>query len=246
MSLPNSSSKSPIQQLTAFRSSSPALTPPRRWRGAPWSIECDATSSECFVVALFTLRNSGSRASVRCRSKPSIPITTSTETFDFVVRRIGANWLMLRSRFSMRARSASSGTRSTLFSRIRSANATCCTLSLISSSPRFSSRCCSTCLASTKQTTPSSRANALIVGSMRKVCATGAGSAIPVVSITIASRKSVPWRWRSASFLSTLTRSERTEQHTQPLSTSTISCSDANFVFAAISASSIPTSPNSF
>ena len=102
------------------------------------------------------------------------------------------------------------------------------------------------CLASTSVTMPSTRANALISGSTRKVCATGAGSAMPVVSMTMPSSLRSPAATRWASFFRILTRSDRTVQHTQPFSTSTISSSEANLLFFCTSASSIDVSPNSF
>merc|ERR1719399_1026247 len=85
----------------------------------------------------------------------------STETFERSHCRIGASLLMERSRFSTRFRS-SSETRSILFRRRRSAKATCSTASFSTPSPLSSSRCCSTCLASTSVTIPSRRASALV------------------------------------------------------------------------------------
>ena len=102
------------------------------------------------------------------------------------------------------------------------------------------------CFASTSVTTPSIRANFRIMGSTRKVCTTGDGSAIPVVSRMIPSRTSFPESIRLASLCSTLTRSVRTVQHMQPLSTSKISSPVWNLVFFAKSLSSIATAPNSF
>ena len=57
---------------------------------------------------------------------------------------------------------------------------------------------------------------------------------------------SAPLAVRAASFSSTATRSWRTEQHMQPLSTSTMSSSVLNLLFLASSLSSIAVSPNSF
>ena len=67
----------------------------------------------------------GSMVSVRSRSKPCILRTKPMSTCEFWQRWIGANSLIARSRPSMRWRSASFGTRSTLLRISRSANATC-------------------------------------------------------------------------------------------------------------------------
>ena len=87
---------------------------------------------------------------------------------------------------------------------------------------------------------PSSRANALIASSTKKVCATGAGSASPVVSM-------ITWStffFRFAIASNAWIRSPRTVQQMQPLFISKISSSELNLPFT--SASSTPTSPNSF
>mmetsp|Transcript_18355 Transcript_18355/g.31244 ORF Transcript_18355/g.31244 Transcript_18355/m.31244 type:complete len:248 (-) Transcript_18355:101-844(-) len=191
------------------------------------------------------LRNSGSISSVRFRSKPLMPRTLSTETWDRLQRRIGANELSAFSRPSTRARS-SSDTRSVLLRSSRSANATCSTASFSAPSGFSSSRCCSMCLASISVTMPSSTNAALTSSSTKKVWATGAGSAMPVVSITIPSSLSLPDLMRFISLLSTTMRSCRTVQQMQPFIISMISSSACIFAFLARSASSIPTSPNSF
>ena len=101
------------------------------------------------------------------------------------------------------------------------------------------------CFASTSVTTPSIRAKDLTISSTKKVCATGAGSAMPAVSITMASSLSLPDWIRFASFWSTATRSRRTVQQTQPFIISMSSSFTCIFAFLASSASSMPTSPNS-
>mmetsp|Transcript_32529 Transcript_32529/g.85442 ORF Transcript_32529/g.85442 Transcript_32529/m.85442 type:complete len:210 (+) Transcript_32529:542-1171(+) len=204
------------------------------------------TRLSCCVGALPMSKKLGSFDSVRCRSNPWIPSTSSTDTVERVQRRMGAKALISRSLASIWLSSAVPGTRSHLLSSSLSANATWHADSLTTPSGFTSSRCCTMCLASTRVTMPSRRANALTSSSTRKVCATGAGSAMPVVSITIASKESSPADWRLASRLSTLIKSERTEQQMQPLSTSTISSVSAIAVFLAIKRSSMPTSPNSF
>mmetsp|Transcript_31450 Transcript_31450/g.98562 ORF Transcript_31450/g.98562 Transcript_31450/m.98562 type:complete len:268 (+) Transcript_31450:144-947(+) len=244
MSPPLSSSSCEIQLCSSARSSAPCCTV-RMCRAAPWSRLTLVTLASCCVGAALTLSSSGLALSARVRSNPWIPSTRTTETSPKVQRWMGATVLMPRSRASIL--SASFGlTRSSLLSSSRSANATCATASFTTPSGFFASRWRSTCLASTSVTMPSSRANAPISSCTRKVCATGAGSAMPVVSMTIASSRSWPARLRAASFSSTATRSCRTEQQMQPLSTSMISSSLLNLLFFATSLSSMPTSPNSF
>ena len=96
------------------------------------------------------------------------------------------------------------------------------------------------CFASTTVMMPSSRASALISSSTKKVCATGAGSARPVVSMMMPSSL-VP---RRKSFERMRIRSPRTVQQMQPLFISKMS-SDVSYR-CCTSASSTPTSPNSF
>mmetsp|Transcript_5386 Transcript_5386/g.9030 ORF Transcript_5386/g.9030 Transcript_5386/m.9030 type:complete len:222 (+) Transcript_5386:939-1604(+) len=191
------------------------------------------------------LRNSGSISRVRLRSKAPMSSTQSTATSAFVQRLIGTVEFIALMRVSMRKRS-SAVTRSVLLSKMRSAKATCSTASFSAPSGFSSSRCCSICLASTTVTMPSSRANDLTMSSTKNVCATGAGSAMPVVSMTMPSSLSFPVFTRLASFLRTTMRSWRTVQQIQPFIISIISSSACILVFFASRVSSIPTSPNSF
>mmetsp|Transcript_31446 Transcript_31446/g.98547 ORF Transcript_31446/g.98547 Transcript_31446/m.98547 type:complete len:227 (+) Transcript_31446:102-782(+) len=184
-------------------------------------------------------RNSGSISRVRSRSKPRMSRREPTSTAACSQRWIGAKRLMARSRASTRPRSASL-TRSTLLSSSRSAKATCSTASFSAPSGFSSSRCCSMCFASTSVTIASSRACSLMDSSMKKVCATGPGSASPVVSITTASSRSR----RLKSLERMRMRSPRTVQQMQPLFISKMS-SDVSYR-CWTSASSTPTSPNSF
>mmetsp|Transcript_30087 Transcript_30087/g.59747 ORF Transcript_30087/g.59747 Transcript_30087/m.59747 type:complete len:246 (-) Transcript_30087:168-905(-) len=189
-------------------------------------------------------RNSGSIVRVLSRSKPLMFKTLSTDTLDWVDWWMGAKALMvliLAVTLSMSA----AVTRSTLFRMMRSANASCSTASFSAPSGLTSSRCCSTCFASTRVIMPSKRAKVFTFSSTKKVCATGAGSAIPVVSMTMPSRR-VPVRTFSASFSRTTTRSCRTVQQMQPFIISMISSSACMRVFFLRSSSSMPTSPNSF
>src|SRR5712692_108231 len=77
---------------------------------------------------------------------------------------------------------------------------------------------------------------------MKKLCATGPGSAIPVVSMMTRSNLSLPESRRSLSSPRTRMRSPRTVQHTQPLFISMI-CSPVSFSRMSLST---PASPNSF
>mmetsp|Transcript_24244 Transcript_24244/g.79830 ORF Transcript_24244/g.79830 Transcript_24244/m.79830 type:complete len:220 (-) Transcript_24244:234-893(-) len=218
MSMPLSRSSAAIHALVRSMLSSPQSSKPT---------EVTVASCSCSL----SVRNSGSISSTRSSSKARIPITCSSATDAFWHRRIGANLLISRSRFSSRCRSASSGTKSTLLSRRRSAKATCSTASFSAPSGFSSSRCCSTCFASTRVTIPSSLKEALTMSSTKKVWATGAGSAMPVVSMMTPSSLSVPALTRLASFSSTTIRSCRTVQQMQPFIISMISSSDCIFVF---------------
>mmetsp|Transcript_30604 Transcript_30604/g.94635 ORF Transcript_30604/g.94635 Transcript_30604/m.94635 type:complete len:293 (+) Transcript_30604:742-1620(+) len=233
MSLPRSLRMSPIHSLT-----SSMWTSPGSW------MDTDPTESSC-SCSPSVLRNSGSISSVLVRSKALRSRTDSTLTLDCCVRNIGANALMPRMRFSTRSRSCSE-TRSILLRRIRSANATCSTDSFSAPSGFSSSRCCSMCFASTTVTMPSRSAKHEISSSTKNVCATGAGSAMPVVSMTMPS-SFMPASTFLASFSRTTTRSWRTVQQMQPFIISMSSSpSMRSFMFFISSASSMPTSPNSF
>mmetsp|Transcript_17190 Transcript_17190/g.34914 ORF Transcript_17190/g.34914 Transcript_17190/m.34914 type:complete len:204 (+) Transcript_17190:709-1320(+) len=194
MSAPLDCRISPTHAWTASRSTSPGCTMLK----LVTVLSCSCSPS--------VLRNSGSISRTRLRSKPRMLSTLSADTSEYCVRTMGANAFSERSRFSTRSRSASD-TRSTLLRTMRSANATCSTASFSAPSGFSSSRCCSMCLASISVTIPSSRANALIWSSTKNVWATGAGSAIPVVSIMMPSSLSLPDWIRLASLLSTTMRS---------------------------------------
>ena len=73
------------------------------------------------------------------------------------------------------------------------------------------------CLASTSVKMESSKYCSAISSSMKKVCATGPGSARPVVSMTTRSKSSRPLRFLAASSCSVSRRSSRIEQQMQPL-----------------------------
>mmetsp|Transcript_688 Transcript_688/g.1873 ORF Transcript_688/g.1873 Transcript_688/m.1873 type:complete len:273 (-) Transcript_688:12-830(-) len=190
-------------------------------------------------------RNSGSISSVFFRSKALMPSTWSTDTWDFSLRMIGAKALMPFRRCST-ATNSGSVARSILFSRMRSAKATCSTASFSAPSGFSSSRCWMMCFASTSVMIPSNLANAATFGSTKKVCATGAGSAMPVVSMTMASI-GFPDSCVFFSFLSTTAKSARTVQQMQPFIISKSSSPSTWFLMLfASKASSMPTSPNSF
>mmetsp|Transcript_55295 Transcript_55295/g.152248 ORF Transcript_55295/g.152248 Transcript_55295/m.152248 type:complete len:236 (+) Transcript_55295:272-979(+) len=147
--------------------------------------------------------------------------------------------LLIESISSFTSASSASDTRSSLLSRMRSANATCCTASLTASSGLTSRRCWVTFLASTRVTMQSIRKLSWSVASLLKVWMIGAGSARPVVSSMIA------WKSlrRTMSELRVRTRSPRTVQQTQPLSMETMSSFVARF--SVTRPSSMFTSPGS-
>mmetsp|Transcript_9537 Transcript_9537/g.29914 ORF Transcript_9537/g.29914 Transcript_9537/m.29914 type:complete len:230 (-) Transcript_9537:280-969(-) len=202
------------------------------------------TASSCSCSAS-VLRNSGSISSVRSKSNPLMLSTLSTVTLARSHLTTGAILLIARRRFSTLSRSSGS-TRSHLLSSRRSAKATCSTDSFSAPSAFSSSRWRSMCLASTNVTIPSRRAKAVVRSSTKKVWATGAGSAMPVVSMTMPSSLRLPLSQRSASLWITFTRSCRTVQQMQPFIISMSSSSLSILAFLSNSASSMPTSPNSF
>ncbi len=142
-------------------------------------------------------------------------------------RAVALTWRMARST----AASSSFETRSTLLRRITSANAIC------SPASSLFFNCSRTCFASTTVTIASSLVFARTSASTKKVCATGAGFAKPVVSTRMASKP--PLRFIKPSMMRI--RSPRTVQQTQPLFISKTSSSAST-----IKSLSIPISPNSF
>mmetsp|Transcript_41234 Transcript_41234/g.131023 ORF Transcript_41234/g.131023 Transcript_41234/m.131023 type:complete len:217 (+) Transcript_41234:503-1153(+) len=139
----------------------------------------------------------------------------------------------------------SSSARSHLFRRMRSANATCSTASFSTPSGFSSSRWAMMCLASTTVRMPSRIKCFCTYSSAKKVWATGAGSARPVVSTITPSRSLPVLREFFIIFLRPAMRSPRTVQQMQPLFISTMFSSVVRGP-ASRSSSSMPTSPNSF
>mmetsp|Transcript_38066 Transcript_38066/g.78099 ORF Transcript_38066/g.78099 Transcript_38066/m.78099 type:complete len:358 (+) Transcript_38066:871-1944(+) len=135
---------------------------------------------------------------------------------------------------------SSAVTRSILFSKILSANATWLTASLTTPASRTSSRCCLMFLASTTQRMASILNAAPHSGLLLKVKATGAGSAIPVVSMITASYFSS----LAARVVKAFTRSPRTVQQTHPLSIEMTSSLACKLVVTRLLSMSI--APNSF
>mmetsp|Transcript_48631 Transcript_48631/g.93009 ORF Transcript_48631/g.93009 Transcript_48631/m.93009 type:complete len:239 (-) Transcript_48631:103-819(-) len=224
MSAPFSSSKSLNQSLSLSKFTSPSTWMPT-----------DVTVESCWC-SLSSSRKVGSISITLLRSKAPTPRIRSGATLDCEVSMISANALMLRS-FASTVAFIFPLTRSTLFRRILSANATCSTDSFSTPSGFFSSRWARICFASTTVIIASSTAFCLIFSSMKNVCATGAGSASPVVSINIASNLSL----RLSNLCIMRMRSPRTVQQMHPLFISMISS------FVSITRpSSTPISPNSF
>ena len=174
-------------------------------------------------------RKSGAKLSTRFRSKAPRSSTCSIGSAARWVRWMVANLLIARMRRS--TSSSSSGvTRSVLFRMMTSAKA------IWSSASWLSSSRAGRCLASTTVTTASSRVLARTPSSTKKVCATGAGLARPVVSMMMPSNL-------SRRFISPPTmriRSPRTVQQMQPLFISNTSSS-----VSTTRSLSTPSSPNS-
>mmetsp|Transcript_7256 Transcript_7256/g.11842 ORF Transcript_7256/g.11842 Transcript_7256/m.11842 type:complete len:234 (+) Transcript_7256:533-1234(+) len=162
----------------------------------------------------------------------------------FIARRIWTLSLMARIRFST-STSSSSFTRSVLFRMMRSAKAICSTASFSTPSGFSSSRCWMMCFASTRVRIPSRTNFCWTKSSAKNVCATGAGSAKPVVSITTQSNGLSFFCAFLTSFFNPAIRSPRTVQQIQPLFIST-RFSSLRIGADSIRASSMPTSPNSF
>mmetsp|Transcript_66250 Transcript_66250/g.132929 ORF Transcript_66250/g.132929 Transcript_66250/m.132929 type:complete len:234 (+) Transcript_66250:540-1241(+) len=162
----------------------------------------------------------------------------------FTQRLICTDSLIMRILLSTSPRAASS-TRSHLFSRIRSAKATCSMASFSTPSGFSSSRCWMMCCASTTVRMPSKDILFWMKSSAKKVWATGAGSASPVVSIMTPSRRFPVLSEFLTIFLRPAMRSPLTVQQMQPLFISTM-FSAVVMGPASSNSSSIPTSPNSF
>mmetsp|Transcript_29711 Transcript_29711/g.90353 ORF Transcript_29711/g.90353 Transcript_29711/m.90353 type:complete len:202 (+) Transcript_29711:654-1259(+) len=186
MSPPLSSSSCEIQLCSSARSSAPCCTV-RMCRAAPWSMLTLVTLASCFVSPSLASSRVGLALSARCRSKPLIPSTDPTDTSEWAHLWIGAKPLMPRSRASMRSSSSASETRSVLLSRIRSAKATCSAASFSTPSGFSSSMRARMCFESQTVMIASRENLAWMSSSTKKVCATGAGSARPVVSMMTAS-----------------------------------------------------------
>mmetsp|Transcript_8396 Transcript_8396/g.19675 ORF Transcript_8396/g.19675 Transcript_8396/m.19675 type:complete len:362 (-) Transcript_8396:3-1088(-) len=176
--------------------------------------------------------------------KASMPKMKLMSTSLLTHRRICAAWLIMRILRSTSS-SAASSTRSHLLSRMRSAKATCSTASFSTPSGFSSSRCAVRCLASTTVRMPSRASDFCTKSSAKKVCATGAGSASPVVSISTPSSAFPDFAEFLINLLRPAMRSPRTVQQMQPLFISTTFSSVVKDP-ASMSSSSIPTSPNSF
>mmetsp|Transcript_49164 Transcript_49164/g.155620 ORF Transcript_49164/g.155620 Transcript_49164/m.155620 type:complete len:217 (+) Transcript_49164:852-1502(+) len=185
------------------------------------------------------LRNSGSMSSVLRRSKEEMPMRSLGSTCPFSHRKMVALGLSLRSRSSM-AGSSASGTRSVLLSKMRSAKATCSAASFSTPSGFSSSMRARMCFESQTVMIASRENLAWMSSSTKKVCATGAGSARPVVSRRTRSKESL----RSLSCVRARTRSPRTVQQAQPLSIEMTSSAEERFSLTR--ASSMLTAPNSF
>mmetsp|Transcript_6773 Transcript_6773/g.17279 ORF Transcript_6773/g.17279 Transcript_6773/m.17279 type:complete len:200 (+) Transcript_6773:143-742(+) len=170
-------------------------------------------------------------------------VSSSSLTRPFTAGKILANALMLRKR-SFTAINCSVVTRSCLFSSNLSQNATCWYASLTLPSSTLSSRRPRMFLASATVTTPSRRSSFEISGDVMNVRTMGTGSAMPVVSIMMASILA-PFLTSSKICLRPESKSPRTVQHMHPLSMTMIFSASASLSCLS-NASSIEISPNSF
>mmetsp|Transcript_56664 Transcript_56664/g.172496 ORF Transcript_56664/g.172496 Transcript_56664/m.172496 type:complete len:299 (-) Transcript_56664:340-1236(-) len=232
MSTPFSFNNQPIQSLSLF------------WSTWPWMwMPTDETRSSCWWSAS-SCKNASSISKILSRENAWMPRMKSMGTSLYLHRRIWAASLILRIRFSTSSSSASS-TKSVLFRRMRSAKATCSTASFSTPSGFSSSRWATKCFASATVRMPSSAIFCWTKSSAKNVCATGAGSARPVVSIRTASMGLPVLLEFLTILLRPAMRSPRTVQQMQPLF---ISMMFSSVVMGPASsrASSMPTSPNSF
>mmetsp|Transcript_27458 Transcript_27458/g.64007 ORF Transcript_27458/g.64007 Transcript_27458/m.64007 type:complete len:200 (-) Transcript_27458:445-1044(-) len=153
-------------------------------------------------------------------------------------------YLLISRMRSLTAMACSVVMRSSLLRMTLSAKATCWKASLTLPSSIWSSRRAMMCLASARATTASNRKSVVISGLDINVRTMGTGSAMPVVSIMMASM-AWPLAMSSVISFSPFTRSPRIVQHTQPLSMTTIFSAIAS-LFWFSNASSMEISPNSF
>mmetsp|Transcript_8276 Transcript_8276/g.27238 ORF Transcript_8276/g.27238 Transcript_8276/m.27238 type:complete len:233 (+) Transcript_8276:371-1069(+) len=193
----------------------------------------------CTVPEKSPPNNLGSSSVQRSMLNEARPMSCERSTTDRVELMITAkplmDWIV-----SWMDWSSSAVTRSHLFSRMRSAKATCWTASLTAPSGLISSKWRRTFFASARQMTESIRKLSSIHWFDLSVARMGAGSASPVVSNITASNclrlGMMPESVR--------TKSPRMLQHAQPLSICTRSSLDA--MFSETSFSSMLISPNSF
>mmetsp|Transcript_32876 Transcript_32876/g.94571 ORF Transcript_32876/g.94571 Transcript_32876/m.94571 type:complete len:282 (-) Transcript_32876:341-1186(-) len=201
------------------------------------------TRSSCWCSALSDKKPS-SISRILSSENALMPKMKSMSTSLYLQRLICTPSLIILMRLSTSSKSASD-TRSHLFSKILSAKATCSTASFSTPSGFSSSKCMIKCLASATVKMPSRHNFCCTKSSAKNVCATGAGSANPVVSMMTASRGLLFFCAFLTIFLRPMMRSPRTVQQMQPLFISTMFSSVVRGP-ASMSESSMPTSPNSF
>mmetsp|Transcript_71090 Transcript_71090/g.206149 ORF Transcript_71090/g.206149 Transcript_71090/m.206149 type:complete len:346 (+) Transcript_71090:327-1364(+) len=214
------------------------------WSTSPLQLmPTEVTLSSCWWSALSS-RKASSISRILSKENALMPKMKSMSTSLYLQRLIWTASLIILIRRSTSANS-SSVAKSVLFSRILSAKATCSTASFSTPSGFSSSKWLIRCLASTTVRMPSKANLDWMNSSAKKVWATGAGSASPVVSIITASiGLFVVWAFLTMRF-SPAIKSPRTVQQMQPLFISTMFSSVVNGP-ASRRASSMPTSPNSF
>mmetsp|Transcript_89735 Transcript_89735/g.231669 ORF Transcript_89735/g.231669 Transcript_89735/m.231669 type:complete len:253 (-) Transcript_89735:502-1260(-) len=214
------------------------------WSTSPGTMmPTEVTRSSC-MCSWLSWRKASSISRILSRENAWMPRMKSMSTWLCVQRRICTASLIMRIRFSTSSSSASD-TRSHLFSKMRSAKATCSTASFSTPSGFSSSKWATRCFASHTVKMPSKDSFCCTKSSAKNVCATGDGSASPVVSIMTASMGLPVFCEFLTIFFRPAMRSPRTVQQMQPLFISTMFSSVVSGP-ASMSASSMPTSPNSF
>mmetsp|Transcript_64299 Transcript_64299/g.152371 ORF Transcript_64299/g.152371 Transcript_64299/m.152371 type:complete len:229 (-) Transcript_64299:101-787(-) len=144
----------------------------------PWPL-CALSSGGSFETCTAWRDCSSSAALLSSNARMSRISHKSTS--ERSVRMMGARALISRIRASTIASSASV-TRSTLLSKMRSANAICCCTSNAPPCPEGSSRCSRMCFASTIEMIASRKMSLPSSSSSQKMLAMGPGLAMPVVS----------------------------------------------------------------
>mmetsp|Transcript_2214 Transcript_2214/g.3197 ORF Transcript_2214/g.3197 Transcript_2214/m.3197 type:complete len:238 (-) Transcript_2214:870-1583(-) len=214
----------------------------RRIESSPSSVNpTDLIESSC-LVSWFRRMKSFCVSKILSREKAPKFITFLRSTCEYLVSTM-LRLLFIAFISSFAALISALLTRSTLFKRTTSASAICCKASLTAPFCLVSLSLFTINFASATVTIPSSLNAAETSELAKNVCATGAGSANPVVSM-ITPSKFFPLSFKCFIFASDLTRSPLVLQQIQPLLISTTSSFSSKWVCTNLS--STPTHPYSF